>query len=145
MKSLVHSSISSRTVPRVPLRQPLRFPCRYSAPCALRKLLRTVASAVRGSHQVCAAESGQCLLTTILPKGYRVWFVRKKENLPYVGAVAHLPSFVAPSIVYVNTSKGAQLMNKPGNQKWSPAYFQGSRKFPHYAVQEPQLEVAVVL
>ena len=50
-ESIVQCSITSRTDPRVPLRQPLRLPCRYSAPSAERKLLRTAASAVGGLCQ----------------------------------------------------------------------------------------------
>ena len=60
MKSLVQSSILSRKATRVPFRQPLRSPCRNSAPCAQRKLLRTVASSVECLCQVRIVEDGAC-------------------------------------------------------------------------------------
>ena len=51
-KSLVQSSILSRTAPRVPFRQPPRPLCRNSAPWAQRKPLRTAASSAEYPFQV---------------------------------------------------------------------------------------------
>ena len=61
MKGLpIQKPISSRTVTRVPFRQPLRSPDLNSAPCAQRKLLRTVASSLRHFCQACMTENRGC-------------------------------------------------------------------------------------
>ena len=77
-KFLVQSSISSKTTPRVPLRQPLRSPCRNS--CAQRKLLRTVASAIRDSCQAPVIKKGR---RPNLGPFKRLFHLHWNENIHY--------------------------------------------------------------
>ena len=52
-------SMTSRTGPRVPLRQPMCLPCLNSAPFALRKLSRRAMVAVKDLGQVPVIQGGE--------------------------------------------------------------------------------------
>ena len=122
-KSRVQSLISSKTVLRVPLRQPLRSPCRYSASCAQRTLLRTVASAVSGSRQVSITENIRCSNLGPAKRGYFICADAKGEHS--LSLVDRGPPFFVLSVIHVSVKKGSMVINKPHSRRWSLADLRG--------------------
>jgi len=130
LKSLVHSSISSRTALRVPFRHPLRSPssCRYSAPSAPRKSSRTSASAVEGPRQSPATGTGKQSNLPPAERGYFIDWEMIGERLLSACIVDRRSPLVATSVTLVNMEKGPMIGNEPGSRRLSLVSLRGALK-----------------
>ena len=63
-------------------------------------------------------------------EGYLICLYAKGKYSPSVYSVARTLPFGASSVALVNTDKdlAREIMNKPGNRRWSPADLRGVRK-----------------